>query len=1372
MANTRLILRTLTSPWVTPVADITKNSVLSLDDVDNNFIYLRGELIASAGFSGGNVVITKINGSTVVVPTGAGSNTFVTGGTYDVNTSVVTLNRNDDLNVIISGLTDTVVTGFTYDNANNIILSQSNGEVDQVVLINTMSGLTVNGTLSATTVDAGDILSGGTNINTLFAPIGSSGGTITSDGNATTINGSSVDLGGTLNKNVEINGVASYGINLGKDVLNENLSAFTLNTLSSTEKYSTATYPFSGNGLSILKNSGTIAEIMQVVSNTTSKRLLGPLSSDIIIEDTATNQRYTSTVANRNIFATAENTSTNDKIRVTQTEDYYSVIASTGGLSSMEFEIDRFNAETVFTDNRTGTTAVGIQYGGDYSSNFIDESLITKRWANAAITSAVTGSISAVTIDATNILSGGTNLTDIFQPIGGVSANLATDDLVQDAESRVYNMNSQNLTFTNGYFTASRSTFGDVVNFNHSGGELFFGGASGVGTGGSNLIHDTKFNVASSTINCHRDFANTIGLCMANFTTAGGLNQYAVVQNQDGPLYLIAGGGNDLFFQSGSDNFIWLNSGGGVGMRLDSGVLSIGTWEGVTVKEQFGGTAQSTYATGDMLYASGVDTLSKLAAGSEGQVLTMNSGVPAWVNDAINDTFVTGFTYDGSNNLTITRNDLTEVTTVIDTMSGLTINGTLTATTVNADDILSGGTNLNSIFQRLADDKYTTGTTLVGQTVYFDRTDALSAYTADLSNFISTADTYTTGFTYDGANNFTIKRNKGLSDLTINVSTMTGLTVDGTVSTTTIDGGDILSGGTNINTLFQPIGGGVSDGDKGDITVAGSGAVWSIDTNAVIWDKVQDINTNRLLGRYNSGIGDVEEITIGTGLILSVGGELSITGGAPSGDTYVTGFTYDNANTLTISENEGQPDKLVNIGIMTGLTVNGILSATTLNSDIILSGGTNLTSIFKSINDLSGYWSASTGTNSVVPINQDNIASGDTSIASGDGNVAGGISSVAIGLNNEALGDNSSAFGWGNQALGEVSVAFGYLTQAIGNGSHTEGSQCIASGAASHAEGINTTASGVYSHTQGLLTTASGTVTHAGGNNSSAIGNTSFVHSHTSTVTGQRSAILGGSGNTLTIGATDSVILGGQGINGTQANTVYGVNFDASGNIFSGGTNLSTLFQPAGPVVDSNAIHNNVNAEISGIAAKASLADADIFLIEDSAASDAKKKTTLSNLKTAIGANTPGVVKSIQSYQIANTDANSNTSGTYYACKVIPTVSRDVTQMQYFVTNSSPTAVVYVGIYDNAGNLQEQGSGGATTTGLQTVTLGGTVSLVANTEYYFCITEAIGVANFASTITTPMIKIAQAAYLGTTVLPLPATLAGSSTNKSFWMSAF
>jgi len=58
----------------------------------------------------------------------------------------------------------------------------------------------------------------------------------------------------------------------------------------------------------------------------------------------------------------------------------------------------------------------------------------------------------------------------------------------------------------------------------------------------------------------------------------------------------------------------------------------------IPVEETKGGTNQSTYTTGDILYASASNTLSKLAVGTNGQILTLASGVPSWATQS----FITG----------------------------------------------------------------------------------------------------------------------------------------------------------------------------------------------------------------------------------------------------------------------------------------------------------------------------------------------------------------------------------------------------------------------------------------------------------------------------------------------------------------------------------------------------------------------------------------------------------------------------------------------------------------------------------------------------------------------------------------------------------
>jgi len=57
----------------------------------------------------------------------------------------------------------------------------------------------------------------------------------------------------------------------------------------------------------------------------------------------------------------------------------------------------------------------------------------------------------------------------------------------------------------------------------------------------------------------------------------------------------------------------------------------------------YGGTGQSSVATGNLLYGSAANTWSKLAIGSTGQVLRVISGIPAWGTDYVGTvTSVTG----------------------------------------------------------------------------------------------------------------------------------------------------------------------------------------------------------------------------------------------------------------------------------------------------------------------------------------------------------------------------------------------------------------------------------------------------------------------------------------------------------------------------------------------------------------------------------------------------------------------------------------------------------------------------------------------------------------------------------------------------------
>lgn len=61
------------------------------------------------------------------------------------------------------------------------------------------------------------------------------------------------------------------------------------------------------------------------------------------------------------------------------------------------------------------------------------------------------------------------------------------------------------------------------------------------------------------------------------------------------------------------------------------GTLTAGTWNATTIGVAYGGTNLTSYTLGDMLYASGTATLSKLALGASSYVLTSNGTAPAYV---------------------------------------------------------------------------------------------------------------------------------------------------------------------------------------------------------------------------------------------------------------------------------------------------------------------------------------------------------------------------------------------------------------------------------------------------------------------------------------------------------------------------------------------------------------------------------------------------------------------------------------------------------------------------------------------------------------------------------------------------------------------
>jgi hypothetical protein len=89
------------------------------------------------------------------------------------------------------------------------------------------------------------------------------------------------------------------------------------------------------------------------------------------------------------------------------------------------------------------------------------------------------------------------------------------------------------------------------------------------------------------------------------------------------------------FYIDGASVLSSTTLGSGVtGSSLTSvGILSSGTWNASVIGEIYGGTGQNSYTTGDIIYSSATNTLSKRAIGTTGQLLKVVAGVPTWSDE-------------------------------------------------------------------------------------------------------------------------------------------------------------------------------------------------------------------------------------------------------------------------------------------------------------------------------------------------------------------------------------------------------------------------------------------------------------------------------------------------------------------------------------------------------------------------------------------------------------------------------------------------------------------------------------------------------------------------------------------------------------------
>jgi hypothetical protein len=326
-----------------------------------------------------------------------------------------------------------------------------------------------------------------------------------------------------------------------------------------------------------------------------------------------------------------------------------------------------------------------------------------------------------------------------------------------------------------------------------------------------------------------------------------------------------------------------------------------------TVAPTQGGTGLTTYATGDILYASSSNVLSKLPAGSNTQILTLVSGVPAWAAPAVSG--VTSF-----------QTSLSGLTPSTSTTGAVTLAGTLGAA--------SGGTGITS---------YTTG-----DIIYASGTTTLTALGAGTSSYVLTsngagaAPSWQAAPAASGVTSISF----GSTGLTPATSTSGAVTVAGTLGTA--NGGTGSTSTTFVNLTTNVTGTlPITNGGSGQTTAAA--AITALTGTQTAGQYLRSDGTNAALSAIQAA--DVPTLNQNTtGTAANVTGVVANTNGGTGQSSAFTqyGVTYASTTTALATTSAGTTTTVLH-GNASGAPTFGAVSLTADVSGVlpVANGGTN-----------------------------------------------------------------------------------------------------------------------------------------------------------------------------------------------------------------------------------------------------------------------------------------------------------------------------------------------------------------------------------------------------------------------------------------------
>lgn len=155
--------------------------------------------------------------------------------------------------------------------------------------------------------------------------------------------------------------------------------------------------------------------------------------------------------------------------------------------------------------------------------------------------------------------------------------------------------------------------------------------SSGEFAGAFTFVEQGTVNADSGWV-CTTDGSVTIGTTNVDFAQFSGAGQITpgAGLTKTGNTIDVVGTANRILVNA--DSIDIASTYVGQASITTLGTITTGVWNGTAVGTVYGGTGLTSYATGDLIYASGANTLAKRSIGTAGQVLGISSGVPTWVD--------------------------------------------------------------------------------------------------------------------------------------------------------------------------------------------------------------------------------------------------------------------------------------------------------------------------------------------------------------------------------------------------------------------------------------------------------------------------------------------------------------------------------------------------------------------------------------------------------------------------------------------------------------------------------------------------------------------------------------------------------------------